>query len=386
MQAVGEKPSKNFDTEKTLKEGKKKMQLCYYIALAAPPTRRQARESEPFLRPEVGFNPNWFHCRCGIDFSSRWHQDPCYRWETIQVMVETVRRCFPGYSIGGVEGNANPRDLITGVYGVAIIPATFGMTIRYSSNGWPQPFGPTLTDEEADRLQAPDLSRNEFFSGVLDQVDQAAHQSGSAEGYLNWQGVLNAAYRLRGEAIFTDMLETPSRARRIFDAVTSVIIQGARLLYERQRRAGFPVRFLSIGNCMLNMISPRLYRDLLLPYDLQLRSEFEGFGIHNCAWKLDPHMDAYATVSGLGYIDMGLSSNLRRARELFPEARRNLLYTSMDLKNKSWDAIRSDLDRIARELAPCDLGLPDIEEDVPDGRVRDVLNYCRELNEKAKPE
>jgi hypothetical protein len=134
------------------------------------------------------------------------------------------------------------------------------------------------------------------------------------------------------------------------------------------------------------MISPRLYRDLLLPYDLQLRSEFEGFGIHNCAWKLDPHMEAYATVPGLGYIDMGLSSNLRRARELFPEARCNLLYTSMDLKNKSWDAIRSDLDRIARELAPCDLGLPDIEEDVPDGRVRDVLDYCRELNEKAKPE
>jgi len=72
------------------------MQLCYYIALAAPPTRRQAKESEPFLRPEVGFNPNWFHRRCGIDFSLRWHQDPCYRWETIQAMAEAVRRCFPG--------------------------------------------------------------------------------------------------------------------------------------------------------------------------------------------------------------------------------------------------------------------------------------------------
>jgi len=366
--------------------GEEYMQLCYYIALGAPPTRRPARKNEPFLRPEVGFNPNWFHNRCGVDFSSRWHQDPSYRWETTHVMAASVRSSFPGYSIGGVEGDAIPRDLITGIYGIAIIPATFGMPIRYTSNGWPQPHGPTLTDEEADRLEAPDLSRNEFFSGVLDQVDQAVHLSGSAEGYLNWQGVLNIAYRLRGEEIFVDMLDAPSRARRIFDAVTSVIIQGAQLFHERQRRAGLTVRFLSIGNCMLNMISSPLYRDLLLPYDLRLRSEFEGFGIHNCAWKLDPHMDSYATVPGLGYIDMGLSTNLRRARELFPEARRNLLYTSMDLKNKSWDAIRSDLDRIAQELAPCDLGLPDIEEDVPDERVRDVLDYCRELNERENSE
>lgn len=42
--------------------------------------------------------------------------------------------------------------------------------------------------------------------------------------------------------------------------------------------------------------------------------------------------------------------------ELFPQARRNLLVTSMDLKNKSWDEIRVDLDRIAAELGPCDLG------------------------------
>jgi hypothetical protein len=55
----------------------------------------------------------------------------------------------------------------------------------------------------------------------------------------------------------------------------------------------------------------------------------------------------------------------------------------MDLKNKRWADIRADLDRIAEELGPCDLGLPDIEADVPDERIRSALDYCRELSDRC---
>jgi len=54
----------------------------------------------------------------------------------------------------------------------------------------------------------------------------------------------------------------------------------------------------------------------------------------------------------------------------------------MDLKNKRWADIRADLDRIAEELGPCDLGLPDIEADVPDERIGAVLDYCQEISER----
>lgn len=36
-------------------------QFRYYIHLAVIPGRRPADGTEPYLRPEVGFNPNWFH-------------------------------------------------------------------------------------------------------------------------------------------------------------------------------------------------------------------------------------------------------------------------------------------------------------------------------------
>jgi len=360
----------------------KTLQLRYYIALSAPPTRAPATGTEPFLRPEVGFNPNWFHVHCGIDFSRRWHEDPQYRLATIRIMAGEIRRRFPGHMIGGVTEKEDPRDLLTGVHGAAVMGGIFGMPIRYFSNNWPSAHGPTLSNDQADRLEPPDLTRNEFFQSILSQVDSLTGLTGSTEGYLNWQGVLNSAFRLRGQDIFIDMMEAPARAHRLFDCVTTVMIEGARLLYERQRRHGFEVGFLSVGNCVLNMISPRHYRQFLLPYDLRLRSAFEAFGVHNCAWTVDPHMDAYAAIPRLGYLDMGLSSDLQRARRLFPKARRNLLYTSMDLKQKSWDHIKADFDRITSELGPCDLGLADIEQDVPDDRIRAALDYCRDVNDR----
>lgn len=355
-------------------------QLRYYIPLAAIPGRRPADGTEPHLRPEVGFNPNWFHVRCGIDFSARWHEDPDYRLETLRAMAAEVRRRFPGHSIGGLAEDGEPRDLLTGMQGAAVMGGIFGLPIRYFPNAWPANHGVPLPDDGVTRLERPDLHRNGFFQGLLRQVDRVAALTGSAEGYLNWQGVLNTAYRLRGEAIFSDLIEDPPRAHHVFEVVTTTMIDAVRAFYERQRQHGFEVRFLSIANCMLNMISPVHYREHLQRYDVRLREAFEVFGIHNCAWSIDPHMKAYAEMRGLAYIDMGLASDLPRARRLFPQARRNLLYTPMDLKNKRWADIRADLDRIAEELGPCDLGLPDIEEDVPDERIRSALDYCRELS------
>ena len=37
--------------------------------------------------------------------------------------------------------------------------------------------------------------------------------------------------------------------------------------------------------------------------------------------------------------------------------------------------------KIARQLAPCDVGLPDIEIDVPDRRVMFAMGICKELSD-----
>jgi len=58
-------------------------QLISYIAPSAPATRRPATGNEPFVRIELGFTPNWYRTKLGIDFSEQWHNDPKYRKETL---------------------------------------------------------------------------------------------------------------------------------------------------------------------------------------------------------------------------------------------------------------------------------------------------------------
>jgi hypothetical protein len=356
-------------------------QLISYIAPAAPATRRPATGDEPFLRPEIGFTPNWYRHALGIDFGQRWHTGPEYRRETTLAMREELARRFPGIPIGGGDLSDYPLDLLTGAFGANVISSIYGIPIVYAPDNWPNCIHQYLTDEEADRLEAPDLAKNEFFQRLLDQVEWIAAKEGRIEGFLNWQGILNNAQRLRGEELFVDMLTRPDRARRVFDAVCGTMIQGCRLLRERQGDSGVDLDFFTVSNCLVNMVSAETYHDLLRPYDLRLAEEFGRIGIHNCAWNADPYIEDYAEAPGLAYIDMGLESDLERAREKIPHARRALMYTPMDLARKPIEELRADLERIAREYGACDLVAADIEAGTPDERVWELVRICEEITE-----
>ena len=359
----------------------KSTQLRYYINLGAPPTRTEAEGNEIFMRPEVGFNPSWFYKFCAVDFGEEYHKSPKVRLESHNKMADEIKRRFPGYNIGEVLDD-KPVDLITGMYGIGILDGIFGRSMRYFPDKWPVPEDTPMTEDEVDALTVPSLGNNEFLKNIFTQIDKIYKLTGSARGYLNWQGVLNTAFRFRGQDIFTDMMAAPERAEHLFNVITDTMIDAIKLLHAKQKEYGFETEFATISNCTVNTVGPKMYDKFLLPMDLKIRKEFKNFGIHNCAWTVTQYLDGYRNVPDLGYLDMGIDSDMVKAKNLFPETRRNILYTSMDLKNKSEEEIRSDFEKIARELAPCDVGLPDIENDVPDHRIMYTIDLCDELTKK----
>jgi len=353
-------------------------QLRSYIAPGAPATRRPCDGTEPPLRIEFGFTPRWYRERLGIDFSERWHLDPLHRRDTVVAMKQELNRRFPGLGLGGAHPEDTPANL-DGVQGALLIAQAFGIPAEYYADNWPAALPRHLTEEEIARLEPPSLPDTPVFAQLLEQMEAIARAYGSTEGYLNWQGVLNNAQRIRGPEILTDLMVDPGLARHLFEVVTETMIAGMQLVYERQRRSGFPVRHATVSNCFVNMVSPDAYREYLLPCDLRIAQAFEVIGIHNCAWNVDPYIADYATVPNLAYVDMGLDSDLSRARELCPTARRALMYTPMDLANKTLDEIRADLRRIHDELGPCDVVMADIDHETPDARVLAVAAMAREI-------
>jgi hypothetical protein len=359
-------------------------QLISYIAPGAPATRRPADGNEPFLRPEIGFTPAWFRQHLDINFGERFHTDPAYRRDCVVKMRAELKRRFPGTQIGGIQRPDAPLDLLTGTYGACTVAAIYGVPIVYAENNWPNCAHDYLTDEQLARLEPPDLDRNPHFAQLLEQVEWIAAREGRVEGFVNWQGVLNNAQRLRGEQLLMDVLEEPAKAQHLFACVCETMIQGLRRLHERQRASGVDVRFVTASNCLVNLVSPKVYHELLLPLDQKLAAVYGCFGIHNCAWNATPYLEAYSQVPGVGYIDMGIKSDLVRAKALFPAARRAVMYTPMDAANKTMPEIETDFERVAREYAPCDVVIADLEAGTPDARVIGLIELCGRLSTSAR--
>lgn len=358
----------------------KKCQQISYIAPGAPARRRPAGDEEPFLRPEIGFTPGWYRSALGIDFGEHWHENPAYRRNTILEMRSELRRRFPGTKIGGIDQPDKPLDLLTGTYGGSFVAGIYRIPIIYYKDNWPNNEHRYLTREEMELLEPPDLDKNVVFQNLMQQIEWIEQYEGRVEGYMNWQGILNNAIRLRGQELFTDMLNAEEKCRHLFECICTTMIDAAQRIHVRQNKSGVEVNFFTVSNCLVNMISPEIYRDLLLPLDKKIQEAFGFIAIHNCAWNADPYVDYYATIPDIGYIDMGLESNLARARKLFPDARRALMYTPMDLANKSLEQIRQDLQRIAMDFAPCDVIVADIDTDTADKRVLDFIKLCEEIS------
>jgi hypothetical protein len=353
------------------------VKLRGYIPIAGPARREAADGTESPVRPVLGFEPHWFHLRCGVDFTERWHADPDYRAETLKRMLAELRRAFPG-AVQWHGPDERHTWTIGGCYGVGVIPRLFGMGMQYHPDRWPVlvPGPPIEAIPEASQLVDSPLAVD-----ILEQVEMMAARGIPVTGDLNWQGVLNVAFHVRGQDIFLDMAERPEWAEAFFAAIAETIILLAQRVQQRQRESGFDIDYMCVSNCTVNMVSPRMYARMLRPHDERIAQAFGRFGVHTCNWDVTPYLDALALLPKVGYLDMGLDSDLRAARARFPEARLAVLYSPWKLQAGATDEVEADIARVARELAPCDVIAADITWDTADHRVNEFLELCRRASE-----
>lgn len=326
----------------------------------------------PACQIHIGFTPKWFRQNAGVEFGERWHTDPDHRWQTYREMGLALNRIFPELRLGG-----RPEDTvgtISQIRTTAFMGALFGLPVRYFADNWPANDGEPLSDEQADRLTVPEIERAPAFEDLLRQMDHIEHRWGAIRGELNFQGVLNIAFRLRGAAIFTDMMLAPARAHRVLETACETMLRAVAAVRARRARTGAAPNYFVTANCTVNMIAAEQYRAFVQLYDRRLAAQCACFGVHNCAWCVDPYAEAYAEIGPLGYLDFGLTSDLARLKRLFPDTTLAPMVTPMDLVNKPLDALRADLIRLRDAVGRCRIVLADVEAETPPERV--LAFYC----------
>jgi uroporphyrinogen-III decarboxylase len=189
---------------------------------------------------------------------------------------------------------------------------------------------------------------------------------------------------LRGEDIFTDFYDRPSFAHHFFTLISDVMIRLALKVQKKQRESGFYINHFCMSNCTVNMVSPQIYREFLFPYDKKIAEHFERFGIHTCNWNITPYLEEIIKLSKVGYLDMGIMSDMKKVKKMFPNTRRAVMYSPVRLQEANLNDIQKDMEKIYKELSPCDIVMADIQASTSTRRVNDFLQICKNLEVKNK--
>jgi hypothetical protein len=189
------------------------------------------------MRVSLGFTPKWYRDRLGIDFGEAWHLDPGYRYEQSLRMRELLSDLFPTvdyfkarFREGASDGSGHfcPEcATISSVLGIMLMSSCYGLPLSYRCDNWPDAAGGAYLPREAlSSIIAGgpfDFTRPETLPGggvtvkaLFAQVEEIHRRWGPVHGYLNYQGILNIALKLRGNDLFIDMFDDPGFGARAY--------------------------------------------------------------------------------------------------------------------------------------------------------------------------
>ena len=364
----------------------KEYRLRNHIPIGGPATREPYLGDEPHLRISLGFTPDWYHRRLGIDFSQKWHTDPLVRYEALLKMKKYLNKTFPMvpyFKLNEKNSVEHTCATISAAYGITVIPQCYGMKPIWYKNEWPD-IDPSsrLSKKEILALEPFEVENLPFVANLLKQMDIIEKEFGMIHGYLNYQGIMNVAMKIYGNDFFIDMSVDEPFIDHLFSHIADTIMKVSKLVQKRQRESGFDVDLLSMSNCVMNMVSPMMYERFVLPLDRKLSKQYQRFGIHTCNWNVTPYLESLNKIEKMGYLDMGTVSDMKKARQIFPDTRRAVLINPMLLIEKSNQEIMKEILRINEELAPCDIVLADVDPNTPDKTIIEFWDAVEKLNEQ----
>lgn len=344
--------------------------------------------SKSFLPAEVVFHPSWWHRHYGMTFREDFFFDPRKRVACEQAMRAALHVRFGDLGLG--EANAVPRPVIGPVNIAAgwLPSGVLGCEIRFYDHASPEVIAANLNDEQIMALQVPDLETNQLFSKLIAMMDALEALYGHLEGDVNWEGLLNVALNIRGSQLLADFYENPALARHLLDVVAATLKKIT--TYVRQRTGSTSVAVNRIvgavdprislhPNCSVQMISPKMYHEFLLPYERELAGELYPYGVHHCGVDMHKVAKEYAQVEGLEFFDVGWGSDVAACRAALPDAFFSLRLSPIRVATLTPREITADTEALLRAAGPLSqaaLCCINLDDTVPDENVRAIFQIA----------
>jgi hypothetical protein len=334
---------------------------------------------------EIIFTPHWWFRNYGIEFDQRFYLDKELR---IAHDVTMRRAMYERFGLG--EPDPRPRPIIGSqhVAGGFVIPALFGVEIRFAPDQAPWPVAGARTREEILALHVPDIQGSWPMQQWIADMDALEKEYGHVIGDFDVDGVLNTGLLLRGEQIFLDLVEDLELTDHLFGVIAETMVRVVRYVTSRTGSNSVSVnrsilnvnpRIYVHGNCSVQMISPASYRNTLLKHELYLAEKLAPYGIHHCGNNLHRFATDYAKTKPV-FVDVGWGSHVDECSAALPDTFLNLRLSPVRMLQQSAAEIREDAEKLLAAAGRTrNVGLCSINMDygTPEENVQAMLDVAR---------
>ena len=337
---------------------------------------------------DLVFNPAWWHRNYDISFESEFYLDLETR---IEIDLQMRHVLYDRYGLG--QARPGPRPVIGSLHvaGGFVLPALFGVEIRFSPDAAPWPTPAEMSREQILDLETPDLQNTWPMAELLADMETLERRFGRVVGDVDTDGLLNTALHLRGQQLYLDFYQDPELVHHLFGVLAETTYGVAEAFRARTGSCAIATNRSIVNvnpgiylhsNCSVQMISPDTYRRFLLPYELFLAERLQPYGIHHCGNNLHAYTNVYGEVP-VAFFDVGWGSDVALCRQAFPDAFLNLRLSPVRMLQEPAEVIRQDAEQLLQAAgSPNNLGICCINMDAgtPDANIHTMLQVAADYS------
>ena len=345
--------------------------------------------SSEILPVDIVLAPEWWHKHTGISFDRDFFFHPVRRVEAEQKMEKILYDKWGEHGLGIENEIQKPEIGAVHLASGYLISEMLGCTVEYMEN---HPPAVIPANKEGMEIDVDTAFKSKAFRSFLDLMEALKKRKGHLTGDVNWSGILNIALDLRGENLFLDMSLNEQQTKDYFSRLSIVIdkfvsgIQketGTSSISVNRNVRNFKRPVFLHSECSHTMISSEDYERYLLPFDIEWSHKYRPFGIHYCGDDPHRHVQSFAKIPHLDFLDVGWGGDIKLLRKYLPDTFLNIRLSPVEIKKQSNDDLRMIITRLVRDsenpylTGVCCINMDDEVDDTKIDTIFETVNDLR---------
>jgi hypothetical protein len=340
---------------------------------------------------DIVLAPRWWYNNTGLTFDKDFFFHPDKRVESERLMEQTLYERWGEFGLGRHRNSNRPEVGAVHLAAGFMLSGMLGCRVDFYEDNPPQ-----VQTAYHDNLilKGEDAFRSDLFKDFENLNQNLKKSYGFLSGDVNWGGILNIAFDLRGQDLFTDMLEAADQTSAFLNEIKVVINRFVKSIQSETGTSSISVNrnvshiqqpvFLH-SECTHTMISENHYKQFLFAADVQWNNEWRPFGLHYCGD--DPHRFAalFKLLPSLDFLDVGWGGNIRLLRKYLPNTFLNLRLSPVGIISQTPDEICETIRKLVSESGdPWLTGICciNMDDQVRDEQITAIFDSVRELRKE----